>query len=301
MKYLKYKGISGYRFERELGMSRGYWSKAVNPSSDILEKICCIYPDISTEWLLRGRGSMTDEDHTKENDNYMATIKERIVEYLIHKDTNVTRAEQDLGWGKSSLLKSTNLTGERLSQFLTYFSDLSAEWLLTGQGEMLKENTPGGAVIPLAEPKTVEKVLQMSVFNLYDIDVSAGLSRLFAEDGERQKAYLGQISIPNMPRCDGAVKVIGDSMYPLLKSGDIIAYRQLHSLQSVQWGEIYILQTECEGDITVAVKCVKKSDRGEGWVSLVSYNKEHEPKDVRISDITAIARVILCIRQLSIM
>ena len=125
------------------------------------------------------------------------------------------------------------------------------------------------------------------------------MTRLFAEDGDRRKAFLGQISIPNMPKCDGAVKVIGDSMYPLLKSGDIIAYREVHNIEAIQWGEIYILQTEYEGDISVVVKYVKKSELGSDHVLLVSYNKEHDPKDIEIKNITAIARVILCIRQMS--
>ena len=177
---------------------------------------------------------------------------------------------------------------------------ISSDWLLTGEGKMLKEESPfDGVVIPVAHSKSTEKVVPMSVFNLYDIDVSAGLTRLFAEDGEQRKAFLGQISIPNMPKCDGAVKVIGDSMYPLLKSGDIIAYREVHNIEAIQWGEIYILQTEYEGDISVVVKYVKKSELGSGHVLLVSYNKEHDPKDIAVKNITAIARVILCIRQMS--
>lgn len=221
--YLNYKGISDYRFEKDLGVSKGYWNKAKNPSSDILVKIRGIY------------------------------------------------------------------------------TDLSAEWLLSGEGAMLKDEAEAkGAVIPLANSKSSEKMLPMSVFNLYDIDISAGLTRLFAEDGDRRKAYLGQISIPNMPKCDGAVKVIGDSMYPLLKSGDIIAYREIHNIEAIQWGEIYILQLEYDSDISVVVKYVKKSELGSDHVLLVSYNKEHDPKDIEIKNITAIARVILCIRQLSI-
>lgn len=56
--YLDYKGISDYRFEKELFLSKGYINKAKNPTSDVLIKMCGIYTDISTEWLLRGEGSM---------------------------------------------------------------------------------------------------------------------------------------------------------------------------------------------------------------------------------------------------
>ena len=227
--------------------------------------------------------------------------KKRIYEYLKYKGISPTSAEEGLGWSKGALTKPNSISMDRAEEFVLQFEDVSPEWLLTGKGSMLKEESPfDGVVIPVAHSKSTEKVVPMSVFNLYDIDVSAGLTRLFAEDGDRRKAYLGQISIPNMPKCDGAVKVIGDSMYPLLKSGDIIAYREIHNIVAIQWGEIYILQLEYDSDISVVVKYVKKSELGSDHVLLVSYNKEHDPKDIEIKNITAIARVILCIRQLSI-
>lgn len=189
------------------------------------------------------------------------------------------------------------------SEFVIKYPNVNPDYILTGRGDKLKGKSKEdfGGILPIAKSKTKEKILSISEFNLYDLDVSAGLSRLFSEDGDQNKAFLGKISVPNMPRCDGAVKVIGDSMYPLLKSGDIIAYKEVHSMEAIQWGEIYILQLEYDSDISVVVKYVKKSDQGNDYINLVSYNKEHDPKDVRKENITAMARVMLCIRQMSVM
>lgn len=231
-------------------------------------------------------------------------VKDRIFEYLKNKGVSITKAESLLCWSKGALLKSNSISSDRLGEFYLQFPDVSPEWLLTGEGDMLRSaptQSECGNIIPLSHPKNPDKIYPMSEFNLYDIDVSAGLSRLFSEDGDQNRAYLGKISIPNMPKCDGAVKVIGDSMYPLLKSGDIIAYKEVHNIESIQYGEIYILQIEHEQDISVVVKYVKKSSEGSDFLNLVSYNKEHDPKDVRKETITAMARVILCIRQFSIM
>lgn len=231
-------------------------------------------------------------------------VKDRILEYLEYKGVSITKAESLLCWSKGALLKSNSISSDRLGEFYLQFPEVSPEWLLTGEGDMLKQSPVHDTtdnIIPLSHPKTPDKIYPMSEFNLYDIDVSAGLSRLFSEDGDRNRAYLGKISIPNMPKCDGAVKVIGDSMYPLLKSGDIIAYKEVHSIESVQYGEIYILQIENDSDVSVVVKYVKKSSEGNEYLNLVSYNKEHDPKDVKKESITAMARVILCIRQFSIM
>lgn len=211
---------------------------------------------------------------------------------------------KSFGYLSKALDRDSAIGSDVLLSLHEAFPDLNLEWLITGKGDMLKQPSTqeaSGDIIPLSHPKTPDKIYPMSEFNLYDIDVSAGLSRLFSEDGDRNKAYLGKISIPNMPKCDGAVKVICDSMYPLLKSGDIIAYKEVHSIESVQYGEIYILQIEDDSDVSVVVKYVKKSSEGNDYLNLVSYNKEHDPKDVRKESITALARVILCIRQFSIM
>ena len=45
---------------------------------------------------------------------------------------------------------------------------------------------------------------------------------------KRQQYALGRIVIPNIPVCDGAVYVSGDSMYPILKSGDIVGFKSIH-------------------------------------------------------------------------
>lgn len=135
----------------------------------------------------------------------------------------------------------------------------------------------------------------LSVVPLYDVDARAGLQTLFLEGGQS----IGNISIPNMPAADGALHVTGDSMFPVIQPGDIIAYRVIHDLMSVTYGEIYILQMEHDGDIQVVLKIVKRSEK-DGYVKLVSYNKEHDPMDVPMQWITHIARVVFSIRKYSI-
>lgn len=202
----------------------------------------------------------------------------------------------------TEISKGRSSVGTSAIQNIVLLYSVSGDWLLTGKGSMLKNDAPVGdkkeekAYTSLVNTKTQQVLHDISSFPLYSIDASAGLNKLFIGDSE----LLGQISIPNAPRCDGAVYVIGDSMYPLLKSGDIIAYRQVHNLQSIIYGEIYLLQLENDGDLSIVVKYVKRSEKGDDYIKLVSYNKEHDPKDVPLSWIRAIARVTLTIRKLSI-
>ena len=74
---------------------------------------------------------------------------------------------------------------------------------------------------------------------LYSIEGTAGLVPLFAD---RNRAHaINYIHIPNLPKCDGAIYIAGDSMYPLLKSGDIVLYKQLRDLDDIFWGDMYLL------------------------------------------------------------
>ncbi|GCB33387.1 hypothetical protein KGMB02408_03320 [Bacteroides faecalis] len=40
---------------------------------------------------------------------------------------------------------------------------------------------------------------------------------------------VGKIQIPKISFCDGAIYVNGDSMYPILKSGDIVEFKEISS------------------------------------------------------------------------
>ena len=97
-------------------------------------------------------------------------------------------------------------------------------WLLTGKGSPLHDPKSfdngkiRGEVETIHNSKTTEAIDDRSV-TLYDITAAANLRTLLSD--KRQYA-LGKILIPSIPACDGAIFVNGDSMYPILKSGDIV-------------------------------------------------------------------------------
>lgn len=96
-KYLENKGISKYRFCKELGFSKAFLDNTSNVGSDKLDKILNHYTDINPEWLLTGRGNMLrlmdnvdDGSHkTKEQNNiekteeFIQKIGAQIKEYSV--------------------------------------------------------------------------------------------------------------------------------------------------------------------------------------------------------------------------
>ena len=216
---------------------------------------------------------------------------------LIRKELGLTQEAlaQKLGIGKSAL--SMIETGraslsERNKNIIVQELNVNPEWLETGQGQMFFEQRPEAVFT-----NRTDRRLPTQSVPLYNIEGTAGLVPLFLDrESVRPVDY---IHIPNLPRCDGAIYVVGDSMYPLLKSGDIVLYKQLRDIDDIFWGDMYLLSIDIDGEEYVTVKYIQKSDR-EGYVKLVSQNQHHADKDVEISRIRAIALVKASIRMNSI-
>ena len=173
--------------------------------------------------------------------------------------------------------------------------DVNPDRLLTGRGNMEKEPDQQQAGIQVQEkfPLKTDNLVDLQRIPLYNLEATAGLVSLFNDVDAIPISY---ISLPDLPACDGAVYVRGDSMYPLLKSGDIVLYKQVHDMQyGIFWGEMYLISANVDGDEFVTIKYIHKSER-ENCVKLVSHNQHHEPKDIPISMIRALALVKASVR-----
>ena len=174
--------------------------------------------------------------------------------------------------------------------------NISPEWLLTGKGPMLKPTTEESQVKvkPIHQPRSIEKKEDAQVVYLYDFEATAGLKALF--DNNKQN-IIDIIKIPNLPKCDGAIRIVGDSMYPLLKSGDIILYKQQSTdMNNLLYGEMYLLSYDIDGEDYIVVKYIRKSDKGEPFVTLDSENPAYAARDIDFRRITALALVKASVR-----
>ena len=225
-------------------------------------------------------------------------VKERITELLQENQISVSQLSKEIGIPQNTLNRQINgdtaVPISTIISIIGYFKNISSDWLL-GISDNRKNQKP---MQILNESKATEKKLTEQEVLLYDVSAAANLKTLF--DNKRQN-ILGKISIPDMPRCDGAVYVTGDSMYPLLKSGDIIVYKELHDFQEVIYGEMYLVSFDLDGDDFLTVKYVNHSDKGDDFVKLVSYNTYHDPKDIALSRVRAMALVKLSIRKNTMM
>lgn len=233
---------------------------------------------------------------------YMA-ITDRLQDYMNFKGLNPNKITVEAGLSVGLIGKSfknkKGLNSDTIEKILYTYPDLSPEWLLTGRGQMLKpahENQSPNITILKGSRGTRDAMIEHQEIPLYDLEATAGLSTFFK--GDKSANLLDTIKIPNAPICDGALFAVGDSMYPLLKSGDIILYKEMPlNMDYIFWGEMYLLSFDVgDWEESIVIKFVKKSDEGKNYIQLVSQNPHHTPKDIPFSWVRAMALIKVTIR-----
>ncbi len=217
---------------------------------------------------------------------------------LIRKELNLTQDSLAcfLGIGKSALsMIETGKTAlsERNKNILVQDLNINPDWIESGKGEMF--NGPKEECKRFIH-RTDNTIPNQSV-PLYDMEGTAGLVPLFLDSASVKP--VDYIHIPNLPKCDGAIYIVGDSMYPLLKSGDIVLYKQVNDIDNIFWGDMYLISIDIDGEEYITVKYIQKSERP-GCIKLVSQNQHHADKDIEVERIRALAFVKASIRMNSI-
>lgn len=156
-----------------------------------------------------------------------------------------------------------------LNALLEKFPDISMVWLLTGEGEMIKDVNktesikPGSQIIPTG-------------YYLPDVYAAAGLDKEIVNDELNRIP----INLPNWEKGIDFINVYGDSMYPKYCSGEIIGIKEVE-LQYLNYGFAYVVILK---DEQVLLKFIKKSEK-EDYIILESENDFYQPKEYHIDQI----------------
>lgn len=210
------------------------------------------------------------------------TVQERIRAYCKAKKLSIRQFEiqAKLSNGYVSSMRK-GLGVDKLENVLNAFPDLNRDWLLYEEGEMLKGKLK---TFKLKQ----EAHLSSRQVPLYELTATAGFLTLYQELSSAVEDY---ITIPNLPPVDGAIYARGDSMSPLIESGDIIIFKKVDlTPDNILWGNIYIISYTVDGDDFTVLKYLRHSSR-DGYIRLESFNSRYDPQDIPASSINALALV----------
>ena len=185
---------------------------------------------------------------------------------------------------------------------------LNADWLLTGEGNMLKTNTSGAdeALCPEEKGRKTEKSEEKQRRSEKNSECSSRIQKLpegsmegipliptsamagaFTSDISFMEYECEHYFIPDFKGADFLIRVKGDSMQPTYYSGDLVACQKI-PLDDIffQWNKTYVLDTT-QGAIIKRVLPGKDEDH----ICIVSDNTKYPPFELEKSYLHAIALV----------
>lgn len=167
---------------------------------------------------------------------------------------------------------------------------ISPEWLLSGKGSMLKDQSRITAYDNTVDaiPLCPECANMGKPIPLVDAFAAAGFGNndFFIDEQDVKEYYV----VPKFRYChvDFMIEVSGLSMYPHFNSGDVIACSILRNTGFIQWNKCHVIATREQGIL------VKRLMPGEDKKHLraISDNKEYPPFEIPVDEITGIAIVV---------
>ena len=215
-------------------------------------------------------------------------VIDRIYEYMAFKGLKPATFEKATGLSNGYIAtqkkRNADIGEGVVAKILKKYNDISLEWLITGEGGMLK-----GAPSPAAQPApSVEKGRPY-----YDVDFKCGFDEL-VNDQTTVPACL--ISFPPYDR-DGVVwcNATGDSMAPEINPGDVIALQEVRDWQAyLTYGETYAIAT------TNGLRTIKKVRKGSTPATLLLVPVNRDAADEQEIDkalVLSVFRVLAAIKK----
>ena len=168
---------------------------------------------------------------------------DRVKEFVLHLDVSEREFASVVGVGQRSV--NYYFKGEQkpslefLSKLALAYPTVNIDWLITGEGEMLKSNKSVSIFLPENLPKQVGKLYLAPIYESYP--VSAGNMGLSAVRDDKPDGY----AYPTMP---GVIffPVVGCSFEPIIKAGNYIGTVKVDSWDRVDTEKIYFILTREE-------------------------------------------------------
>ncbi len=220
--------------------------------------------------------------------------KSDILIALIKHYTNGNKAKFATKIGISAQGLSTWIARNTFDVDLIYSKceGVSAEWLLSGEGNMLmcKPRTSNNIDIIRASQEENIEDLHMETRPRIPFEAAAGSLSILTDSASLNDCEQIPL-IPTLPTYDFTIIARGTSMEPDIYSGDELACRIINNSSFIQWGRIHVIDGGAQG---IVVK--QLYDGGDSIICRSLNNRYHDfliPKE----EVRHLALVIGLIRQ----
>ena len=209
---------------------------------------------------------------------------ERLLQIVEYYKLSVREFERVIGVSEGvinkTIARNTGLKAETIQKIVEKFPQISLNWILLGEGKMLK-----------SEDKPVAKQTDNPNEGIPLIPVEAMAGALTC-DNTIFEYECDRYVVPMFKGADFLIPVKGSSMYPKYSSGDIVACQRVDmSNLFFQWNKVYVIDTN-QGALIKRIK----PGHDENHILIVSDNEKYDPFELPYSAIHAVALVIGVIR-----
>lgn len=166
-------------------------------------------------------------------------IVDRIKLFREYLGIGQTAFEVNIGVARGYFSNVKTLGSDRILRIHTKYPELNIEWLVTGNGEMIKNAEREQKTIEISESAISETKRKGAL--IYDIDATCGLSGRDIEFTDEK--VIGSIDAPEINPDSKIIFATGDSMLPLIASGDRVVIRKIESWDYFNYGQVYLIIT----------------------------------------------------------
>lgn len=214
------------------------------------------------------------------------TIKERIYRFINESDISVRQFEKNVGLSNGAVSKMGNSTRRSvLDKIFFAYPNISQIWLLTGEGEMLKNDSDFKH--ELRSDSNVHKDVMVPLIH---IDSVGGMrSQNLLTSGEQYVERM--VPFPNARPDDVAILQSGNSMAPTIPAGAILQIRRVEKWRDYfGYGSDFVLWLDDDRRITKQVlKCTADP---RNYVVCHSYNPEVADEELPKAMIREVWKVV---------
>lgn len=220
----------------------------------------------------------------------MNGVLERIKQITEKENITITSLEKKIGASKGVLSRaianSTDIQSKWLIKIVENYPLYNTEWILTGQGSMLKsEEKDNGIVLEKTFSLKIEDA-PMYVKPLVPLQAMAGV---FSLDHPQVMEYECEMySVPMLKDADFLIPVAGDSMYPTYNNGDVVACKKVPSWDFFNYGKVYVLYTS-HG---VLLKRIRQGSDNDHILIISDNEKGYPPFELHKKELQGVALVI---------